>query len=293
MLYNGAVCSPDSKGGHVRLVFAVYGVLRSFVCGFAEVFSFGLLNMPVSVLVGVQWGDEGKGKIVDFLTKDADLVVRFQGGNNAGHTLVVDGNKVALRLIPSGILRPNTRCLLAAGVVIDPECLTEEIRMLADAGVDASSRRVGIAPETQLILPYHRELDSAKESARGNRKIGTTKKGIGPTYQDAISRGGIRIGDLFDRELLEMKLSEQLEYKNRLLSEIYRSDVVFELGKVMSELTEFAEFIEDYVVDVSLEVNQAIEDELEIIFEGAQGSLLDVIHGTYPFVTSSNTVAGF
>lgn len=249
--------------------------------------------MPVVIIVGVQWGDEGKGKVVDYLTEDARLVVRFQGGNNAGHTVVVDGQKFALRLIPSGMLRENTRCLLAGGVVVDPHSLINEIDTLQGLGIHVTPQRLGIAGEVSLVLPYHRAVDKERERLLGDHKIGTTGKGIGPCYEDAVSRCGIRVADLFDAKLLEEKLHRNVENKNLYLKSVLGSDEHFSTDHMLRELLEVAERLKPYVANVSKEVNQAITNKDYVVFEGAQASLLDVLHGTYPFVTSSHTLAGF
>ena len=249
--------------------------------------------MPVVIIVGVQWGDEGKGKVVDYLTEDARLVVRFQGGNNAGHTVVVDGQKFALRLIPSGMLRPNTRCLLAGGVVVDPHALINEIDTLEGLGVSVSPERLGVAGEVNLVLPYHRAIDQERERLLGENKIGTTGRGIGPCYEDAVSRFGIRLGDLFDAKLLEQKLHRNVEHKNLYLRGVLGSDEQFSTSMLLKDLLDVAERLRPYVANVSAEVNRAIDNKDYVVFEGAQASLLDVLHGTYPFVTSSHTLAGF
>lgn len=249
--------------------------------------------MAVIIVVGVQWGDEGKGKVVDYLTEKADLVVRFQGGNNAGHTLVIEGKRTALQLIPSGIMRSGTRSLLASGVVLDPFALFEEISRLECAGVDVSPRRLGIAGGVQLILPYHKILDRVREVALADSKIGTTGKGIGPAYEDAVSRQGIRAWDLFDVKKLEGLVERCVATKNRVLSGVYGSSEQLSAAAVLAELVAVAERLKPYIVDVSDEVDRAIKEDKILVFEGAQGSLLDISHGTYPFVTSSSTVAGY
>lgn len=249
--------------------------------------------MPVVIMVGVQWGDEGKGKVVDYLTERASLVVRFQGGNNAGHTVVVGGRKTALRLIPSGILRANTRCLLGSGVVVDPWALFEELDALKQMGVDVGPERFGIAGEVQLIMPYHRAVDVARESALKGGKIGTTGKGIGPSYEDAVSRYGVRLVDLFSPTNLRVIVERNVEIKNSYLKNVLGAEERFDAREILNGLNQLATRLLPYKADVSREVNQAIAEKRYVVFEGAQGSLLDVNHGTYPFVTSSNTVAGF
>ncbi len=249
--------------------------------------------MPVVIVVGIQWGDEGKGKVVDYLTERASLVVRFQGGNNAGHTVVVDGKKTALRLIPSGILRPGTRCLLAAGVVVDPEAFLVETDSLHELKVNVTPERLGIAGEVQLILPYHREIDKAREEFLKAAKIGTTGKGIGPAYEDTVSRLGIRLVDLFDEKALRGIVDRNIALKNRYLRGVLESETEFAAPMLYDMLNACAKRLQPFMTDVSIEVNEAIKQNRFMVFEGAQGSLLDINHGTYPYVTSSNTVAGF
>lgn len=249
--------------------------------------------MPVVIAVGIQWGDEGKGKVVDYLTEQADLVVRFQGGNNAGHTLVVSGQRTALQLIPSGILRPNTRCLLASGVVLNPFALLDEMDSLAKAGVQVTPERLGIAREVQLILPYHQALDRAREETRQGGKIGTTGRGIGPAYEDAVSRYGVRVVDLFDPAALRALLERNIPVKNSYLKAVMGAEPQFQVEEMYSRLMELSQRIKPYVTNVSVEVTAAIERGQYLVFEGAQGSLLDINHGTYPFVTSSNTLSGY
>lgn len=248
--------------------------------------------MPLLVVVGAQWGDEGKGKVVDYLTEDADLVVRFQGGNNAGHTVIVGEKKTALKLIPSGILRENTRCLLASGVVLDPWGFKDEVEMLQRAGVTVTPQRLGLAPEIVLVLPYHRAIDALREENRGGKKIGTTGKGIGPAYEDGASRAAIRVADLFAPDQLRFLVERNVKHRNAYLS-AFGSEVVFEADTLFNELIAIADFIKPLVSNVSLEVDTALEEKRNVVFEGAQGSLLDIGHGTYPFVTSSHTLAGF
>ena len=249
--------------------------------------------MPVVITVGVQWGDEGKGKIVDYLTERAQLVVRFQGGNNAGHTLVVEGKKTALQLIPSGILRDITRCLLASGVVVDPFALLDEMKRLSDIGVRVSPERLGIAGEVQLILPYHKAIDVSRETNLRDSKIGTTGRGIGPAYEDAVSRWGIRLIDLKSPDYLKSLIKRNVAAKNIYLKQVLKTDTQFSADEIFGKLCEIGEILLPFVANVSHEVNEAISRSEYVMFEGAQGSLLDVNHGTYPFVTSSNTVAGF
>lgn len=249
--------------------------------------------MPVAIVVGVQWGDEGKGKVVDYLTEQASLVVRFQGGNNAGHTVVIEGQRTALRLIPSGIMRPRTRCLLASGVVIDPVALIAEFDGLRAAGVAVTPERFGISGEAQLILPYHKAIDTQREENRGSGKIGTTGKGIGPCYEDAVSRYGIRMSDLLDRERLSTLVERNVELKNKYLKAVLGSAIQFSASEIVAELTEVASVLRPYICNVSVEVETARKRNDIVVFEGAQGCLLDINHGTYPYVTSSNTVSAF
>ena len=247
--------------------------------------------MSVVIVVGAQWGDEGKGKVVDFLTEQANLVVRFQGGNNAGHTVVVGGKKTALHLIPSGILHPKTRCLIAANVVLDPFVLLEEMKKLADNQVEVTPARLGIAAETQLILPYHRAIDVAREERASKAKIGTTGRGIGPAYEDAIGRFGVRMADLFDEQHLRSLLERNVEAKNNYLEGVLASPQRFDTATLFAQLLEIRERLGSYVANVSEEVDEAIRRGDRLLFEGAQGTLLDISHGTYPYVTSSNTIA--
>lgn len=249
--------------------------------------------MPVVIVVGVQWGDEGKGKVVDYLTERARLVVRFQGGNNAGHTVIVDGQKTALRLIPSGILRPGTRCLLASGVVVDPTALLEELDSLERVGIKLTPERFGVASEVTLILPYHRAIDQERERMLNDARIGTTGRGIGPAYEDSVSRFAIRLSDLADRATLKGLVERNVALKNAYLKHVLGSSMELIADDIHRELERVAERLLPFVANVSREVGQAISDEEYVVFEGAQGSLLDIAHGTYPFVTSSNTVAGF
>ncbi len=242
------------------------------------------------VILGTQWGDEGKGKIVDLLTDRVTCVARFQGGHNAGHTLVIDGVKTALHLIPSGILRDNVKCLIGNGVVVAPDALLKEIKMLEDRGVPVQDR-LQISPACPLILPYHVALDQAREIARGKAKIGTTGRGIGPAYEDKVARRGIRLGDLYHPERFASKLTEVLEYHNFALEHYYKVDTI-DYQKVLDETLEMAERIKGMVADVTDILHQHRLAGDNILFEGAQGTLLDIDHGTYPFVTSSNTSAG-
>ncbi len=247
--------------------------------------------MGRSVLViGAQWGDEGKGKLVDLLTEQSQAVVRFQGGHNAGHTLVIDGETTVLHLIPSGILRDNALCLIGNGVVLSLSALLREADGLAAKGVPVFDR-LRISPACPLILPSHRALDLAREQARGRRKIGTTGRGIGPAYEDKVARRALRVADLAHRERFASRLGEVLDYHNFLLREFYRADVV-DFQQVLDEMLAMGERIEPLVCDVTLELEAMRRSGANILFEGAQGALLDIDHGTYPYVTSSNTTAG-
>ncbi|MFH1043626.1 MAG: adenylosuccinate synthase [Pseudomonadota bacterium] len=242
------------------------------------------------VVIGAQWGDEGKGKVVDWLTDHAQGVVRFQGGHNAGHTLVVNGRKTILRLIPSGIMRANVACYVGNGVVISPEALLKEIGELEQLGIDVKSR-LRVSEACPLILPYHVAIDQARETAKGAGKIGTTGRGIGPAYEDKVARRAIRLQDLLHRERFAAKLGEVLDYQNFLLKNYFRAPIV-DFQETLDATLALAERIRPMVADVPRLLNEAQRAGKSLLFEGAQGTLLDVDHGTYPFVTSSNTVAG-
>jgi len=245
--------------------------------------------MPCSVVVGAQWGDEGKGKIVDTLAERADLVARYQGGNNAGHTLVLGEETYKLRLVPSGILYPGTICVLGSGCVIDPEVLIEELDGLIERGIDVSGLR--ISGNAHLIMPWHRIIDSDSELMLGRLQIGTTRRGIGPAYADKAARVGIRVQDLLDEKILRAKIQTALSVKNVLLRKIYHQRPLDK--DVLTEATlHYAERVRPFVADTSLLVNRALDERRMVLCEGAQGTLLDLDHGTYPFVTSSNPVAG-
>ena len=244
------------------------------------------------VVFGSQWGDEGKGKIVDMLAADSAAIVRFQGGNNAGHTLVVGGEKCILHLIPSGILHPGKICLIGNGVVLDPEVFLREIDTLAAKGLDVSPARLMVSKKAHVIVSYHRALDSAREGSRSSgAKIGTTGRGIGPCYEDKMHRCGIRAADLADPELLREKIKSALEEKNVLFSKLYECEPL-DPEQVFQELLPFAERLRPYLGDVSTAIEQAVAGGGTVLFEGAQGTHLDIDHGTYPFVTSSTTVSG-
>ena len=242
------------------------------------------------VVIGTQWGDEGKGKIVDLLTDKADAVVRFQGGHNAGHTLVIKGKKTVLHLIPSGILRDEVRCLIGNGVVLSPSALLEELDMLAQGGVDARSR-IGISESCPVILPYHIALDQAREAARGKKAIGTTGRGIGPCYEDKVSRRGIRLGEMLDTEHFKERLREVMDYHNFSLEHLFKFDTV-DYQQVLDEALAQAEQMRPLIEDVPGTLHSLRREGRSVMFEGAQGALLDIDHGTYPYVTSSNTTAG-
>ena len=242
------------------------------------------------VILGTQWGDEGKGKIVDLLTDQVTAVARFQGGHNAGHTLVIDGEKTVLHLIPSGILRDNVTCLIGNGVVLAPDALLKEMKELEDRGVPVKER-LKLSLACPLILPYHVALDQAREVAKGKDKIGTTGRGIGPAYEDKVSRRGLRLGDLACPESFASKLKEVMEYHNFVLENFYKVEPI-DYQKTLEETLEMAKVLLPLAVDVTDELHTYRKNGDNILFEGAQGSLLDIDHGTYPFVTSSNTTAG-
>ncbi|MGM0423397.1 MAG: adenylosuccinate synthase [Thermodesulfobacteriota bacterium] len=243
------------------------------------------------VVIGSQWGDEGKGKIVDLLTEQAGVIVRFQGGNNAGHTLVAQGKRLVLHLIPSGILHPGKKCLIGNGVVLDPEVFCQELDMLGQSEVDISPQRLKVSKKTHLILPYHKQLDGVRESRKRDKdRIGTTGRGIGPAYEDRAARVGIRAGDIQDQGLLLQKLENALQEKNALFDHYGAKQL--EAKGILEGMAPFLERLQPYLADVSQEIARAAENKEHILFEGAQGTLLDVEHGTYPFVTSSSTVAG-
>ncbi len=242
------------------------------------------------VVLGTQWGDEGKGKIVDLLTDQAAAVVRYQGGHNAGHTLVIDGEKTVLHLIPSGILRDNVQCLIGNGVVVAPDALLREITKLEEKGVPVRER-LRISPSCTLILPYHVALDQAREASRSEGKIGTTGRGIGPAYEDKVARRGLRIADLFNPERFTVKLRELLDYHNFVLQNFYKVEPV-DFQKTLDEALGYAEILKPLITDVTARLHELRKQGACIMFEGAQGSLLDIDHGTYPYVTSSSTTAG-
>lgn len=242
------------------------------------------------VILGTQWGDEGKGKIVDLLTDKATYVVRYQGGHNAGHTLVINGEKTVLHLIPSGILRDNVTCVIGNGVVLSPEALMKEVSMLEERGIPVRERLL-ISEACPLILPYHIALDQAREVARGKKAIGTTGRGIGPAYEDKVARRAIRLGDLFHPERLAEKLAETMELHNFVLTQYFKQEPV-SVEDVLAYCLEIAKVLKPLIADVPGLLDKARREGKAIMFEGAQGTLLDIDHGTYPYVTSSNTTAG-
>jgi len=242
------------------------------------------------IVVGTQWGDEGKGKVVDLYAENADVITRFQGGNNAGHTLVVKGEQTILHLIPSGILHDQKICVIGNGVVVDPPVLLEEIDALNSRGIFPPNTHLYISEKAHLIMPYHRRLDLAREGKRGGGKIGTTGRGIGPAYEDKVARTGIRVGDLFDSDSFREKLLRNLEEKNFLLTKYFGEEPV-DPEAVFSEYQGYGERLKPYAADTSVILHREIRRGRKILFEGAQGCHLDIDHGTYPFVTSSNTVS--
>ncbi|GAA0334754.1 adenylosuccinate synthase [Bacillus carboniphilus] len=245
--------------------------------------------MSSVVVVGTQWGDEGKGKITDYLSENAEVIARYQGGNNAGHTIRFGGNTYKLHLIPSGIFYKEKICVIGNGMVVDPKALIKELKYLHDQGVKTDNLR--ISNRAHVILPYHLKLDEVEEQRKGANKIGTTKKGIGPAYMDKAARTGIRIADLLDRDEFHAKLSHNLTEKNRLLEKFYETEG-FKLEDILDEYYEYGQQIKHYVCDTSVVLNDALDEGKRVLFEGAQGVMLDIDQGTYPFVTSSNPVAG-
>jgi adenylosuccinate synthase len=244
------------------------------------------------IVIGAQWGDEGKGKVVDVFSAHADQVVRYQGGANAGHTLIVEGKKTVLHLIPSGVLHKNVICVIAAGVVLDIEALTTEITALKASGHLQNPKQLLISDSCTVLLPYHRSLDMAREGAMGHEKIGTTGKGIGPAYEDRASRKAVLLGDIFDPDTLKKKLVDSLKEKNFLLEKFYGKDP-FKVDDLMDKILKLAEELKPYRCrDCSLVTHKALKSGKKVLFEGAQGTLLDLLHGTYPYVTSSSTLSG-
>lgn len=246
--------------------------------------------MPVLIVVGAQWGDEGKGKLVDFLTEKASVVARYQGGHNAGHTVVINNEKYVLHLIPSGILHKKTTCIIGNGVVVEPNALLQEINDLEKRGIKVSKNLL-ISKNAHLIMPYHLALDSASEKAKGKKCIGTTGKGIGPTYVDKIGRTGIRVGDLLNPETFLDKLRANLKYINFLMKDYYNAPA-FNAMKIFNEYIEYGRILKKHIADIDITINNAISAGENVLLEGAQGTLLDIDHGTYPYVTSSSSIAG-
>lgn len=245
--------------------------------------------MPSVVLIGAQWGDEGKGKVTDVLAEKADIVVRYQGGNNAGHTVVVGEEEFKLHLIPSGILYPDKTCIIGNGVVIDPAVLLEELEYLAARGINTNNLRISL--RAHIIMPYHKKLDEVIEESKGDAKIGTTKRGIGPAYMDKAARVGIRFVDLLDRDEFSLLLDRNLKEKNNLLAKVYAADG-FNKDTIMKEYMGYADLLRKYAADTSIIIYDALKAGKNVLFEGAQGTLLDLDHGTYPYVTSSHPIAG-
>ena len=245
--------------------------------------------MPTKVVIGAQWGDEGKGKITDILAGEADVVVRSSGGNNAGHTVEADGVQYKLHLMPSGIINKGTLCLIGNGVVVDPQGLIGEIDMLTEKGIDVSGLRIDL--RAHVIMPYHRELDSLAEEAKGADKIGTTKSGIGPCYMDKAERIGIRICDLMNTELFRKKARANIEHKNKIITLIYGGEAL-DADKIIDEYLGYADRLRKYTADTSVLLYKAVKENKNVLFEGAQGTLLDLDLGTYPFVTSSHPISG-
>ena len=245
--------------------------------------------MSTTVVLGAQWGDEGKGKVTDFFASSADFVVRFQGGNNAGHTIVVGDEKLALSLTPSGVLYPDCVPVIGSGCVVDLGFLKEELQMLNDKNVN--TEKLAISPNAHVVMPYHKLLDELIEESLGENKIGTTKKGIGPCYADKIQRRGIRVQDLLNQDVFEKKVKANVEETNLTLTKIYNQPPLV-TEEIINEFNDYKDIVSNHVVDTSLLIDNAIKDQKSILFEGAQGTLLDIDHGTYPFVTSSNTSSG-
>jgi len=244
----------------------------------------------VTVLVGAQWGDEGKGKVIDILTEDVSYIVRYQGGNNAGHTVVIEEDKYVLHLIPSGILHEGKICVIGHGVVVDPRALIEEIDLLASKGIKCDAR-LKVSDKAHVIFPYHRKIDELREARRKKGRIGTTKKGIGPCYSDKVARVGIRVADLYDKKYFKKRLKSNIEEKNTLLKDMYKFKG-FEADEIFEDYLGYAEKLKRYVCDSTKLLNEALKKGESILFEGAQGTFLDVDYGTYPYVTSSNSTAG-
>jgi adenylosuccinate synthase len=243
------------------------------------------------VVIGAQWGDEGKGKITDFLAKDADLVVRYQGGNNAGHTVEVEDKKYKLHLIPSGIINDNTLCVIGDGVVVDPKALIDEINYLEEEGLKVTPEKLVVSDRAHLIMPYHKVLDGLSEKSRGKGDIGTTGKGIGPCYTDKHERSGLRMCDLMHPEIFKEKLKANIEVKNRIIKEVYGGEEL-SFEEIYKSYMEYAEKIKNFIKDTTVVVYDSIKANKKVLFEGAQGTLLDIDYGTYPYVTSSHPISG-
>ncbi|MFH0732001.1 MAG: adenylosuccinate synthase [Candidatus Omnitrophota bacterium] len=246
--------------------------------------------MPATIVIGAQWGDEGKGKIIDLLAQKNDFIVRFQGGNNAGHTVVTNGEQFILHLIPSGILHKGKVCIIGNGVVVNPKALLDEIKTLKEKGIDIK-KRFFISESCHIIFPYHWEMDQLKEEKKGKSKIGTTKRGIGPCYADKAARSGIRMSDFLNDEVFKAKLRANVDEKNQILNKLYGFKG-FSFDDIYAEYIAYRGRIKEYVTDTILIINQALDKGKKVLFEGAQGAFLDVDFGTYPYVTSSNTTAG-
>jgi adenylosuccinate synthase len=248
------------------------------------------LSVPNIVIVGTQWGDEGKGKIVDLLAEFADLVVRFQGGNNAGHTMVVNGKQFISHLVPSGIIQQKT-CLLGNGMVVDPEVLLEEIEALKQSDIDTGPGKLRISEKAHVIMPYHKQIDEARENMMGDKRIGTTGRGIGPAYEDKANRLGIRFVELLDPEALKERIDANVKEKTIFLESFLPGETIA-ADQILELYTRYAEQLAPHITNVSVEIDEAIRAGKQVLFEGAQGTHLDIDHGTYPYVTSSNTVSG-
>jgi adenylosuccinate synthase len=246
--------------------------------------------MPNVIVVGSQWGDEGKGKIVDFLSEKADIVARYQGGHNAGHTVVINEEKFVLHLIPSGILYKDKICLIGSGVVVDPAALIEEINGLNERGIDVG-KNLFLSKNAHLIMPYHLAIDKESERCKGTKSLGTTGRGIGPAYVDKMARVGIRVADLFQPLVFKEKLKSNLFYINFILENLYKA-TCFDIEDIYNEYMGYAEKLSEYIADTDIIINKMISENKNVLFEGAQGTLLDIDHGTYPYVTSSNPIAG-
>ncbi len=246
--------------------------------------------MPGYIIVGMQWGDEGKGKTVDFLTKKADVVARYQGGNNAGHTVVVNDQETVLHLIPCGILHPDAQCIIGNGTVIDPAVLIQELDDLAKADCEVKGR-LHISEAAHIIMPYHKALDGAQEEARGENKIGTTNRGIGPCYADKADRFGIRFGDMIEPETFKQKVKEVLDFKNTILTKAFGKEAL-DYDAIIEDYSRYADRLREYAADTTLMLHKAQQADQNIVYEGAQGAMLDIDHGTFPYVTSSTTMSG-